>query len=179
MDPQSLKDHVSGVQVVPMEASQKIDFTDSVVPDAKLKFTETSYFTTGTKLESYLFLSSESVQQMSCENQLTLATNMARPSRSSMPSLHKLSSEGTLIQNTSSSSVHVNIAQPARRRRNSSGSEMRLRRHSAAAPAVARNTTVHLNLHQRRRSHDVRDEQADILDRLCVVANTSNFSKSF
>ena len=68
----------------------------------------------------------------------------------------------------SHSSFASTFLQTQRRRRNSSGSESRMRRHSAApfrtislAPQIQR---------QRRRSHDVRDEQVDILERLRVAA---------
>ena len=65
-----------------------------------------------------------------------------------------------------------------RRRRNSSGSESRVRRHSAApfrtlslGPSIQR---------QRRRSHDVGDEQVDLLERLRIAATRRrSFSAPF
>lgn len=60
----------------------------------------------------------------------------------------------------------MNLAQ--RTRRNSSGNESRLRRHSAApCLSIPSLTSVH---RQRRRSHDVRDGQGDLLNILHIAA---------
>ena len=59
-------------------------------------------------------------------------------------------------------------SQTQRIRRNSSGSESRMRRHSAAPIHTVASA---INTHrQRRRSHDARDEQGDLLERLHFVA---------
>lgn len=195
LNPQSLKEHSCEVQVVPMESSGKTDFADGVVPDGKLKFTETSYFTSGTNLESFLYLSSEPMQQMSPKNQQisTLCfcnsqsddetTYLTRPNHFSLPSLSRFSLDtptnllehGVPLPPSSIQTKVVNSTQLTRRRRNSSGSDSRLRRHSTAA---IRSTSFSSNLRQRRRSHDVRDEQADILDRLRIAATISTISLS-
>lgn len=60
---------------------------------------------------------------------------------------------------------HLAMHETQRVRRNSSGSEFRVRRHSAAPFRL----DSHMQRH-RRRSHDVRDEQADLLKRLHVAA---------
>jgi hypothetical protein len=70
------------------------------------------------------------------------------------------------------STEHLNVlsdamAKSQRVRRNSTGPpEIRVRRHSAA-PSLRLNSQMQRH---RRRSHDVRDEQADLLERLHVVA---------
>ena len=65
-----------------------------------------------------------------------------------------------------------------RRRRNSSGSESRMRRHSAA-PFRTVSLTPHIQ-RQRRRSHDVGDEQVDLLERLRIAATRRrSFSAPF
>lgn len=65
-----------------------------------------------------------------------------------------------------------------RRRRNSSGSESRMRRHSAA-PFRTVSLTPHIQ-RQRRRSHDVGDEQIDLLERLRIAATRRrSFSAPF
>lgn len=62
--------------------------------------------------------------------------------------------------------VAPNMATETQRvRRNSSGSESRARRHSTASYRMSSQMQRH-----RRRSHDVRDEQVDLLERLHVAA---------
>ena len=61
--------------------------------------------------------------------------------------------------------VTPNMAETQRMRRNSSGSESRGRRHSTASYRISSQMQRH-----RRRSHDVRDEQVDLLERLHVAA---------
>lgn len=81
------------------------------------------------------------------------------------------------------STEHLNVlsrltmsdAETQRVRRNSSGSESRVRRHSAAPFRIS----SHMQ-RQRRRSHDVRDEQVDLLERLHVAATRRrSFSSPF
>lgn len=65
-----------------------------------------------------------------------------------------------------------------RRRRNSSGSESRMRRHSAAPFRTVSIPTS--TQRQRRVSHDVRDEQVDLLERLRIAATRRrSFSTPF
>lgn len=68
-------------------------------------------------------------------------------------------------------------SQTQRQRRNSSGSELRMRRHSAA-PFRTLSLAPH-SQRQRRRSHDVRDEQVDLLERLRIAATRRSFSSPF
>lgn len=64
------------------------------------------------------------------------------------------------------STTDITIETP-RMRRNSSGSETRMRRHSSAP---FRSVSFISHVRHRRTSHDVRDEQCDLLERLRVAA---------
>ena len=161
-----------------MEDSKTTSYADSVVPDGRLTLAETCHFTRGTNLESFLYLSSESIPQISPKHlpvsspKPNSLSDTARPNRSSLPIISRFSPvhrvEHDMNLSRSVATKIVSSAQQPRQRRNSSGSETRFRRHSTAAIR----TTTHSR--QRRRSHDVRDEQAEILDRLRIAATTIN-----
>ena len=79
----------------------------------------------------------------------------------------------TTIRHSNSTENIDSISQETRIRRNSSGSESRTRRHSAA-PQYRTSCIRH-----RRRSHDVRDEQCDLLERLHVASRRRSLSSPF
>lgn len=70
------------------------------------------------------------------------------------------------LSNCANSFEHLNHTVCSRNRRNSHGSESR-RRHSSAVSHVTSKPNFH---RQRRRSHDIRDDQSDLLERLHFAA---------
>lgn len=136
-------------------ASHSCSIADSSVTQTVLQLSETTsvesppYFR---RTEPNTVLQSRS--QRILDDQVRFVSNSPR---------HARSTEELNIH--SHSSIPDATAVSQRVRRNSSGLECRMRRHSAAPFR-----TIGLNSHHRRRSHDVRDEQADLLERLHVAA---------
>ena len=151
------------IQVVPVEGERKNTYYDSVVPDKRdaTPYLQLSYLPTGSNLESYLYLASETMQQISHQ-----APELSSSSIDSSPR-HK--HEHSKAQRNACLNTPSSAKQMKKHRRNSSGCEARARRHSTAA---IRNSSLPCTVRPRRRSHDVRDEQVDILDRLRIAATT-------
>ena len=101
------------------------------------------------------------------------------------PSHHSVGSNRHSFTEGEALSPHLVVPSPSasssssqRRRRNSSGSEQRIRRHSQPQGVYAATTSLDSSVlsvrRPRRRSHDARDEQMEILERLGLVAGNPN-----
>ena len=162
MDPEASKQH-DLIQVVPVEGERKNTYCDSVVPDSRdaTRHLQLNYLPSGSNLESYLYLASETMQQISHQ-----AIELSIDSSPQHKQEHSKTQSACL---NTQSAKHIK-----KYRRNSSGCEARARRHSTV---TIRNSSLQCTVRPRRRSHDVRDEQVDILDRLRIAA-TTRFSSS-
>lgn len=166
-------------QVVPTSGREENVRTDCVVPISTLNQDVNS--PENFELHAQIVHSELPFEPCALQSSLNQAPTFASQSRNNPDTCTMLQiSESAFFKFPITTSRHSNstdnidsISREARIRRNSSGSESRTRRHSAA-PQYRTSCIRH-----RRRSHDVRDEQCDLLERLHVASRRRSLSSPF